>query len=311
MSAEPRQYWARSFGLLWQSDIELEHFKSALVSDESADIVVCETAHLIERDPIHRINRGLVYADGFRFEWNGVVTFDVFDGNRIEYLPGANWTGVLPWPYYSTITALLLAWRGLLPFHGCAVSIEGQGVLICGVSGAGKSSLTAALVAEGAQFISDDLSVVLPDNDGNGWNLVQGRPGIRLFPSVGRWFFGDDPMALPNDPRGKVIAAPAFNLNDSSVPLRQIIFLGGPEKPLSAIDQFILLRKNLFRPNWLGKLPSIPAIRVAVRDISASANVSVEPVIGETDEHALRARAAAIIDRVRTMNDNSVSSTVS
>ena len=299
MNIHARQYRARSFGLLWQSDIEMEHFESAIVSDESADIVVCEAPLLAERDPIQRINRGFVYADGFRFEWNGVATFDVFDGNRIEYYRGPNWTGVLPWPFYSTVAALLLAWRGQLPFHGCAVSIDGKGVLICGDSGAGKSSLTAALIAKGAQFISDDLSVVAPDKDGNGWSIDMGRPGIRLFPSVGHWFFGDDTTPLPDDPRGKVIAVPATNLNDGPVPLRQIIFLGGPEKPLSAIDRFTLLRKNLFRPNWLGKLPSISTIRVAVRDISASANVSVETVIGETDELALRVRAAAIIGQVR------------
>ena len=169
-----------------------------------------------------------------------------------------------------------------------------------GESGAGKSSLTAALIAEGAQFISDDLSVVAPDKDGNGWSVVKGRPGIRLFPSVGRWFFGDNKTPLPDDPRGKVIAVPAANLNDRPVPLRQIIFLGGPGKSLSAIDRFMLLRKNLFRPKWLGKLPGIAAIRVAVRDISASAKVNVEPVIGETNELALRARATAIIDTVRS-----------
>ena len=54
------------------------------------------------------------------------------------------------------------------------------------------------------------------------------------------------------------------------------------------------------KPNWLGKLPGIAAIRFAVRDISASAHVSIEPVIGETDELALRARAAAIIGEVRS-----------
>ena len=299
MNIDARQYRAQAFGLLWLSDIELEHFTSAIISDESADIVVCEMTALSEREPIERINRGFVYTDGFRFEWNGIVTFDMFDSNRIEFFPGAKWSGVLPWPFYSTVTALLLAWRGSIPFHGCAVSIEGQGVLICGVSGAGKSSLTAALVAEGATFISDDLSVVVPGKNGNGWSIVRGRPAIRLFPSVGRWFFGENTTPLPDDPRGKVIVAPANGPNYSPVPLRHIIFLGGPEKPLSAIDQFMLLRKNLFRPKWLGKLPRISTIRVAVRDISASAKVRVEPVIGETDELALRARAAAIIDMVR------------
>jgi HPr Serine kinase C-terminal domain len=300
MSAEPRQYWARSFGLLWQSDIKIEHFADANLGFENADIILRETTVLTERNPVHRINRGLVYPDGFRFEWNDIATFDMTGGNRIEYYPGPQWTGVLPWPFYSTVAALLLAWRGSLPFHGSAVSIGDHGVLICGASGAGKSSLTAALVAEGARFLSDDLSVAVPAQDRVGWNLVIGRPDIRLFPTVGRWFFGDDITLLPNDPRDKVLATPAISPNESSVPLRQIIFLGGPEKPLSAIDRFMLLRKNLFRPNWLGKLPGIAAIRVAVRDISASAQVSAEPVIGETDELALRARAGAIIDGVRS-----------
>ena len=300
MSAVLGHYWAKSFDLCWQSDIEMEHFESADVGDESADVVVYEAPHLKERNPTERINRGFVYADGFRFDWNGIVTFDMFDGNRIEHCPGPKWAGTLPWPFYSTVTALLLAWRGQLPFHGCAVSICGKGVLICGKSGAGKSSLTAALIAEGAQFISDDLSVVVRDDDKKGWSVVTGRPGIRLFPSVGRWFFGGDTTPLLDDPRGKVIATPTSKPNECPVPLRHVIFLGGPEKPLSAIDQFMLLRKNLFRPNWLGKLPGIASIRVAVRDISASAHISVEPEIGETDELALRARAAAIIDRVRS-----------
>jgi hypothetical protein len=300
MSAEPPQYLARSFGLLWQSDIKIEHFASVITFDGNADIVVRETPHLAERSSIQHINRGLVYSDGFRFEWTDVATFDMSDGNRIEYSPGPNWAGVLPWPFFSTVTALLLAWRGCIPFHGSAVAIDGQGVLICGESGTGKSSLTAALVAEGARFLSDDLSVAVPDQDCVGWSLVIGRPGIRLFPTIGRWFFGDDLVPLPKDTRHKVIASPTSSIDEHPVPLRHVIFLGGPAKPLTAIDRFIWLRKNLFRPNWLGTLPGVAAIRVAVRDISASAQISIEPVIGETDEQALRRRANAIIEMARS-----------
>ena len=62
MSIDARQYRARSFGLLWQSDIELEHFESAIVGDGSADVVVYETPRLRDRDPIERINQGFVYT---------------------------------------------------------------------------------------------------------------------------------------------------------------------------------------------------------------------------------------------------------
>lgn len=300
MSAESRQYRARSFGLLWQSDIKLGHFSDTVSGDKSVDVIVRETTALTKRSPIHGINRGFVYTDGFRFEWDDVVTFDIFDGNLIEYCRGPRWTGSLPWPFYSTVAALLLAWRGGIPLHGSAVAIEGQGVLICGVSGAGKSSLVAALTAEGAQFVSDDLSVVVPGKDQIGWQLVSGRPGIRLYPMVAGWFFGGDSQALPNDPRDKVVAVPANHIMTTHVPLNHVIFLGVPGKPMSEIDRFSWLRRNLFRPNWLAKLPRIAAIRVAVRDISASTQICIEPVIGETDEVKLRQRAIAIIDSVRS-----------
>ncbi len=301
MNSEPLHYQARSFGLLWQSDIKIEHFADAFGSDSNADIIVSETNHLIERQPIHSINRGIIYADGFRFTWNDIATFDMFDGNRVEYCPGANWTGDLPWPFYSTVTALLLAWRGCIPFHGSAISVDGQSVLICGESGAGKSSLTAALISQGAQFISDDLSVVVPDKAQSCFNLVPGRPGIRLFPAVGQWFFSNDVHPLHDDPRDKVIAVPQSYIDGNAVPLRHVVFLSSSENALSEIDRFIRLRKQLFRPNWLDKLPGIAAIRVAVRDISVSAHVSIEPVIGETNQAGLRARAQAIIDRVQSV----------
>ena len=228
MSAQQLQHRAKSFGLLWRSDIEIEHIAAANFDEGREDVVIRQVERLAERIPIHQINRGFVYPDGFRFDWNGIASFDMFDGSRIDYCPGPQWTGALPWPFYSTVTALLLAWRSALPFHGCAVSVGGQGILICGDSGAGKSSLTAALVAEGAKFISDDLSIVVPDQNGDGWNLVCGRPGIRLFPAVGQWFFGFDTKCLPDDPRGKTIAVPKNVMDESSAPLRHIIFLGGP-----------------------------------------------------------------------------------
>jgi HPr Serine kinase C-terminal domain len=300
MIAVSPEYSARAFGLIWHSDIDTPYFRTADINDIPPDVVILRTAQLKERRVVHSINRGFVYADGFRFEWNDIATFDVFDGDRVEYLPGPEWVGTLPWPFYSTVAALLLAWRGAIPFHGCAVAIDGQGLLICGESGAGKSSLTSALVAMGARFLSDDLSVIVPDADGPGWTLTTGRPGIRLFPSTGKWFFGNATQAVVDDHRDKVIAVPAESGEGDTFPVRQIIFLGQSQDALTAIDRFILLRKNLFRPKWLAKLPNSAATRVAVRDVSASTMVRIEPPVGETSEHQLRQRAIAIIDTMRS-----------
>lgn len=44
--------------------------------------------------------------------------------------------------------------------HANCVSVEGQGVLILGRSGSGKSSLTLELMAHGARLVADDRTVL-------------------------------------------------------------------------------------------------------------------------------------------------------
>lgn len=45
---------------------------------------------------------------------------------------------------------------GLSLIHGAAVGLQGQGVILSGLSGAGKSSLAAACLMSGMQYVSDD-----------------------------------------------------------------------------------------------------------------------------------------------------------
>ena len=49
--------------------------------------------------------------------------------------------------------------------HGTCVALFGQGVLILGASGSGKSSLALHLMALGAELVSDDRTVLTPDVD--------------------------------------------------------------------------------------------------------------------------------------------------
>lgn len=46
--------------------------------------------------------------------------------------------------------------------HASCVAVGGRAVLITGASGAGKSSLSLRLIALGAQLISDDRTLVVP-----------------------------------------------------------------------------------------------------------------------------------------------------
>jgi len=52
---------------------------------------------------------------------------------------------------------------GSLMMHATAVAIDGRGVLICGPSGSGKSSLALQLMALGADLIADDATILRAD----------------------------------------------------------------------------------------------------------------------------------------------------
>ena len=75
------------------------------------------------------------------------------------------------WPEITAIIAdapfgALLQQRGLTTLHASAVEAQGGAALFAGCSGAGKSSLAAALVRRGCALVSDDIAAVRADADG-------------------------------------------------------------------------------------------------------------------------------------------------
>jgi hypothetical protein len=92
--------------------------------------------------------------------------------------------------YFLEATALtLLDALYLTPLHAACVEIEGQGLLLCGESGAGKSSLSFACARKGWKFLSDDSTAIVRKRKGR---VVVGNPhqmrfresAIELFPEL-------------------------------------------------------------------------------------------------------------------------------
>ncbi|MDP2911935.1 MAG: hypothetical protein Q8N76_06365 [Candidatus Omnitrophota bacterium] len=65
------------------------------------------------------------------------------------------------------VYGVVLAAHGGMIFHGASlVSPEGRGVILCGQSGAGKTTLANKLEADGYKIINDENAVVMQDKDG-------------------------------------------------------------------------------------------------------------------------------------------------
>lgn len=90
-----------------------------------------------------------------------VASFRVRDGNHVSIHPHENADmASIKLFLNGPILGAVLHQQGILPFHGCSFEYDGKGILICGYSGSGKSSVTAAFCQNGGCFINDDVTPV-------------------------------------------------------------------------------------------------------------------------------------------------------
>jgi hypothetical protein len=93
----------------------------------------------------------------------------------------------------------LLHQRGFLPIHGSALIYQQQAFILTGVTGAGKSTLAAALVNKGCRLLTDDVAAIAFESDGK--PLVQ-----PAYPQQKLWIDTADAMKLPAGRLLRVVA---------------------------------------------------------------------------------------------------------
>ena len=267
-------FFARAFGVNWRADLPLGLFE-ATVDDGGAAIEVSRCGSLPERELGMAVGHGWLCRDGFRLKWGEQATFDMFGGDRVDYFPGPKWPGTMPVSFSSSVAALTLAWRGMLALHASAVELGGQTVLIAGPAGAGKSTLSAGLIARGARLIGDDLTVIDPVTG----RATVGRPAMRLHPDTAQTLALRSLIEVPDDPRGKVLIAPTARYAGPALPIGAIVLLGGATGPLSRASVPQLLSAHRFRPRWQDALPGREARMRALIALAGKAAAFSLPAI--------------------------------
>lgn len=285
-----------AFGLRWRSDVPLDHF-APLEAAATPDVHVARVAALASRQPLAAVRHGYVYADGTRFPWEREAVFDSWNGNRVDYRPGPGWNDALPHAFYSTVAAHILAWRGMIPLHACAVEIDGRAVLIAGTTGAGKSSLMAGLLARGAALVSDDLTAVAIR--GGVAEVLPGRITIRLGDAVAAWTEGECHSLPSPATRGKHVIRPAARTSAERLPFAALLVLGEAPGALPPAARALAFARHLFRPAWLAALPGHRERQQALLTLAAQVPVIGFPALEQRGKaaHFERAgRAKALVE---------------
>ena len=111
---------------------------------------------------------------------------------HFEYTPeglGVYWAegGTGPAHYLQSLgLSLWLEQRGLPCIHANALAVDGFAIGLIAPSQEGKTTLSAALLEQGMQLMTDDMLALYPDEDS--WTVYPGWPQLRMWPdSVQRY----------------------------------------------------------------------------------------------------------------------------
>lgn len=139
-------------------------------------------------DPVYRSQSGLLLIVSSRSNF-GVCDLAARSGwCRIssQALADGGW---FRWYFLEAMTYLLLAQHDTVPVHAACVAHQGRGVLLCGASGMGKTSLAFACAQAGWTYVGDDATMLL---QGSPTRDVLGKPhrfrfrpaALNLFPEL-------------------------------------------------------------------------------------------------------------------------------
>ncbi|SEW44108.1 hypothetical protein SAMN05428988_5701 [Chitinophaga sp. YR573] len=153
----------------------------------------------------------------------------------------------------ATAIAAILLQRGLLPLHASAILSDGELVLICGRSGAGKSTTLAGLRKQGYTIFSDDITVLQQRPDTNMITGTASYPMIKLWEDSLLMFSQDRSFPVrPGMDKYGIFFHDDFNRNE--YPVKKILLLDIGEdnevqsKILTGIQAFEAISNQIYRP---------------------------------------------------------------
>lgn len=160
---ENESYYYRLYGLNIKSDFylsELSHSEHSSLSNIDVNIICGKCPESIADAKVS--NYYYTVSDNeAMFSPEECGKFYIKDGNTIiiEPIEACDYQHLKAY-LLSRSFAILMFQRNTVALHGSSIIFKDKAYAFCGHSGAGKSSLSAALTLEGYDLLSDDLSVI-------------------------------------------------------------------------------------------------------------------------------------------------------
>jgi hypothetical protein len=269
-------YWA--YGLTFQSEL---HFPELLPGESEPDVN-------IQFGPVPEYlqnaeDQGVLFqatTDRFLLKLDHIAHFLVQSGDKIiiQRAPQASDAEIRLFLLGSCLGALFHQ-RGLLVMHASAIQTERGAVLFTGPSGNGKSTLLGALTKRGYKMLSDDVTALVQDDEGQ-VTVLPGYPQIKIWADTAE-HLGNPVSDLKRvRPQLEKFAIPTEDqFATSPAKLHAIYVLGSHNdfdgeiclEPLEGGERFTAIRVNTYRQRFLDGLGMRP---VHFRLVAAAANAA-------------------------------------
>ncbi len=196
----------------------------------------------------------------FSMNVDGVGSFYASGGNYISLTPDSKASIETIELYLNGSTyGAILHQRKIMPLHGSCFVYNNKGIMLCGESGAGKSSLTAAFVIDGNEFLTDDVTPVLfLNNQVFIWTMSD---RIKLWEDSLKQLNQNKDGLKKIDPETEKFYYPLNSYQDSTFLLDHIFLIEIHEQPviifkeLTGAEKVIALRNEIYRYEYLQGMP--------------------------------------------------------
>ena len=209
-----------------------------------------------------------------------IARFLLNDGSEIVVAPETEASAAdIPIFILGTVFGILLHQREQIVLHASAVRVGEKAVLFCGQSGAGKSTMAAALAQRGFPLVTEDICAITETSSGapvvhpDGRQLklwaqtidrleLAGRRGERVRSSLEKFYVeAHDAFSEPL-PLGAIYA-----LREARPP-----HAPGIELP-NVVDAALILRRNAYRPQLVRQMGQRASYFHAATAIANSAGI--------------------------------------
>ena len=241
------------YGLVVKSELELKELEKSTSTDFEVLIEKGKVPKKLE-NPEKIGVRFQAKKNEFLLSVDNICKFYISNGNNIviENIGNPSLSEIKLFLLGSAFGALIFQ-RGKVPFHGSTVLINGKAVIISGVSGAGKSTVTAELVLRGYPIIADDVSLI---------DIVD--KSVCVFPGFARiklWADTIDLLKIEDKlekirPQLEKYSFPVDNYHNKETEISNVVIIktkntqGVTIEEIKGIEKFKILNNNIYRKQF-------------------------------------------------------------